>query len=155
LGSPELIILDEPLNGLDPEGILHVREMIRSWAVDKGITFFISSHILAEVEQLCDCVGFVVSGATVAEGSLDELGATGWVQLKVSHTKKADEAITSKWPEIQTVRMKDNTLDFRMDQEKIPELVRLLVDRDLDIYCVHQRPRSLEEIFMELTGKKA
>jgi len=152
MGNPEFIILDEPLNGLDPEGILHVREMIKSWAVSKGVTFLISSHILAEVEQLCDCVGFIKSGRTVAQGRLDDLGATGWVRLIISDPTTATNLISEKWPDIEFKPKNEDILDFRMDEKLIPQLVRLLSSENLDIYSVSRRPRSLEEIFIEQTG---
>jgi ABC-2 type transport system ATP-binding protein len=152
LGDPELIVLDEPLSGLDPEGILHIRELIRDWARRRGTTFFISSHILAEVEQLCTRVGFVAHGRTVAEGSLDELGATGWVGIRVSDPARAAAIIKEKWPGAAPEPGREGILSLRLDEALIPELVRLLVAEKLDVHHAGRKPKSLEEVFMELTG---
>jgi len=73
LGDPKLLLLDEPTNGLDPAGMKEVRELIRTMQKERGLTVFVSSHLLAEVEALCDEVGVIQEGAKVAEGSVDEL----------------------------------------------------------------------------------
>lgn len=154
LGDPELVVLDEPLNGLDPEGILHIRELIKDDAARRGTTYFVSSHILAEVEQLCTRVGIVDSGRTVKEGNLEELGATGWIRLKVSDPERARTAILAHWSGIEPASAADGVLDLRMESSAVPELVRLIVKEGLDLYSVSERPRSLEDIFMELTRRE-
>ncbi len=73
LGDPKLLLLDEPTNGLDPAGMKEVRELIRTMQKERGLTVFVSSHLLAEVEALCDEVGVIQEGSKVAEGSVDEL----------------------------------------------------------------------------------
>jgi len=151
LGNPEIIVLDEPLNGLDPEGIYQIRELLRQRAESRGTTFFVSSHILAEVEQLCNRVGFIAQGKTVAEGTLEELGATGWISVKVSQPEEALQKINAKWPAASPRLFRDKEMNLRMDEALIPDLVRFLVDERFDLYSVTLRPRSLEEIFMEQT----
>lgn len=73
LGSPKLIILDEPTNGLDPQGMKEIKEMIVQLAADRNITFFISSHLLHEVEQICNRVGIIDNGTLLCEATMDEL----------------------------------------------------------------------------------
>jgi ABC-2 type transport system ATP-binding protein len=155
LGRPKLMVLDEPLNGLDPEGILHIRTLIREWADQRGTTFFISSHILAEVEQLCTRVGFVARGRIVAEGTLDELGATGWISLRTSRPEAALRLVAERWPEVQARKSSEGHLSMKLAENEIPVLVRELVEQGFDVFEVGRRPRSLEEIFMELTGGQA
>ncbi|MCS7460390.1 ATP-binding cassette domain-containing protein [Paenibacillus doosanensis] len=76
LGSPKLIILDEPTNGLDPQGIKEIKEMIVQLASERNITFFISSHLLQEVEQICNRIGIIDKGKLLCEATMDELTQT-------------------------------------------------------------------------------
>lgn len=151
LGDPEVIVLDEPMNGLDPEGIIHIREMIRARAAEQGTTFFISSHILAEVELLCTRVGFVDEGKTVAQGTLEELGSTGRLHVKVSDPAAALDAVSSRWPDAELL---SKGITVNVEDADVPALVRLLVEKGHDLFEITRRARSLEEIFMELTRRR-
>ncbi len=91
LGPRELLVLDEPTNGLDPQGTREVRSLVRSLAAD-GTTVFVSSHLLAEVEQICTHVGVMSAGRLVAQGTLDELGGGGAVRVRVTTPDAADAA---------------------------------------------------------------
>jgi ABC-2 type transport system ATP-binding protein len=153
LGRPRFMVLDEPLNGLDPEGILHIRTLIQERARTQGTTFFISSHILAEVEQLCTRVGFVDRGRIKAQGTLEELGATGWITLRVSRPGEAFALASEKWPESLARLGSDGRIVMKLDEARIPNLIRTLVEAGFDIFEAGPRSRSLEEIFMELTGR--
>lgn len=151
LGDPELIVLDEPLNGLDPEGIYQMRKLILDVAAEQGTTFFVSSHILVEVEQMCSRLGIVSKGRVVAEGTLDELGATGRVLLRVNRPDEALKVIEKQWPDSDARSIEENRISIRMKEDKLPELVRHLVEQEFDLFEVTPKPRSLEEIFMSLT----
>ncbi|MFH2001505.1 MAG: ABC transporter ATP-binding protein [Planctomycetota bacterium] len=155
LGMPEIVVLDEPLNGLDPEGIYSMRKMILEMAAERGTTFFISSHILAEVEQMCNRLGFVAHGKVVAEGSLDELGATGWLLIRVAQHIEALQTIGMQWPQSEPHLTEDRRIALRLDDNKHPELIRFLVAKGYDLYEVMRKPRSLEETFMTLTTDRA
>ncbi len=151
LGGPELIVLDEPLNGLDPEGILQIRRLIQEWAAERGTTFFISSHLLSEVEQLCTRVGFIARGRTVAEGGLDALAAGDRVKVRVCDPRKAEAAVLRQWPQSAPSREGEGTLTLRLEGDRIPDLIRLLVAENLDVYHAARQPKTLEEVFMEIT----
>jgi ABC-2 type transport system ATP-binding protein len=150
LGDPELLVLDEPMNGLDPGGILQIREMIREHAAQRGTTFFISSHILAEMELLCTRVGFVDEGRTVAQGTLEELGAAGRLHLRLSDPASAKDLLLKRWPD---AALMSDGIALQAGEEDVPDLVRMLVEQGHDLYEITRRARSLEEIFMELTGR--
>ena len=153
LGEPELIVLDEPMSGLDPGGIQLVRERIREWCHDRGTTFVISSHILAEVERLCTRVGFIHRGRTVAEGTLEELGIAGWIAVRVAAPEQARRILQERWPEgVLDRETEEETLFLRLPEERVPEVVRLLVNEGVDVYFAGRRTRSLESVFMERTG---
>jgi len=151
LGDPEVVVLDEPLNGLDPEGIFQMRKMILDVAAERGTTFFVSSHILAEVEQMCNRLGIVAKGKVVAEGNLEELGATGRVLLRVCQPREALKTVIAQYPASDARLIEENRISLRMAEDQLPDLIRHLVAEDFDLYEVTPKPRSLEEVFMALT----
>src|SRR5438270_8357295 len=96
LGNPKLLILDEPTNGLDPGAISELRETLRRLVSDRGLTIFLSSHLLSEVDQLCSRVAIIVSGRVRAEGTIADLtrgGSMAW-EFRVSDTDRAIAALS-------------------------------------------------------------
>ena len=91
LQNPKLVILDEPTNGLDPQGMKEVREIISQLAIEKDITFFISTHLLKEVEQICNKVGILKNGKMIAQGNVKELLAEDMETIKMV-TKEVEKA---------------------------------------------------------------
>ena len=126
LPDPELIILDEPTTGLDPEGMKHVRELIGHLAKDLGKTIFLSSHLLHEVEQVCSRVGIINRGKLVAEGEVASmLGAeAGLVEIRVGDGARAEEVL-SEVPDVRVVSRDGNALSVRVRPDQIPALNRL------------------------------
>ena len=152
--DPGLIILDEPTNGLDPQGIAEMREMIIRLSRDGGKTLLVSSHLLSEMEMMASSLLIIDNGRKVAEGKLDELlnPKTALVELAVTDTRAARQLLgQTDW--IHNIHEKSNQLlRFEMEKSRIPELTRLLVSGGLDIQSI--RPvHSLEEYFLAQTGK--
>ncbi|MBK6827398.1 MAG: ABC transporter ATP-binding protein [Chitinophagaceae bacterium] len=152
--DPGLIILDEPTNGLDPQGIAEMREMIIRLSRDGGKTLLVSSHLLSEMEMMASSLLIIDNGRKVAEGKLDELlnPKTALVELAVTDTRAARQLLgQTDW--IHNIHEKSiRLLRFEMEKSRIPELTRLLVSGGLDIQSI--RPvHSLEEYFLAQTGK--
>jgi len=152
--DPGLIILDEPTNGLDPQGIAEMREMIIRLSRDGGKTLLVSSHLLSEMEMMASSLLIIDNGRKVAEGKLDELlnPKTALVELAVTDARAARQLLgQTDW--IHNIHEKTNQLlRFEMEKSRIPELTRLLVSGGLDIQSI--RPvHSLEEYFLAQTGK--
>ncbi len=152
--DPGLIILDEPTNGLDPQGIAEMREMIIRLSRDGGKTLLVSSHLLSEMEMMASSLLIIDNGRKVAEGKLDELlnPKTALVELAVTDARAARQLLgQTDW--IHNIHEKTNQLlRFEMEKSRIPELTRLLVSSGLDIQSI--RPvHSLEEYFLAQTGK--
>ncbi|MBL0270091.1 MAG: ABC transporter ATP-binding protein [Chitinophagaceae bacterium] len=152
--DPGLIILDEPTNGLDPQGIAEMREMIIRLSRDGGKTLLVSSHLLSEMEMMASSLLIIDNGRKVAEGKLDELlnPKTALVELAVTDAASARQLLgQTDW--IHNIHEKTNQLlRFEMEKSRIPELTRLLVSSGLDIQSI--RPvHSLEEYFLAQTGK--
>ena len=149
LNDPDLLILDEPTNGLDPAGIQEIRHFIRDLADNQGKTIFLSSHILAEVEQVCDRVAIINHGQQVIEGPVADLLAaqSSTVRVEVGPLAKAADVLRERWP----VELNGQWLTVQARREAIPEIVRRLVGAEIDIYQVTAQRQTLEDYFLNVT----
>lgn len=155
LSDPELIILDEPTNGLDPAGIQEMRGFIRSLAHKHGKTVFLSSHLLSEVEQVCDRVAIIHRGELVREGGVKDLlaGEHRWLRLQVTPRQKAQQVLAETW----TVQEDPNAGEWLLvqsDPQTSPEIVRQLVAQGIDVHQIMAEQQSLEEYFMAVTNEE-
>lgn len=155
LGSPDLLILDEPTNGLDPNGIHEIRELIKSMPAQYGITVLVSSHLLSEVEQMANRVGIIRDGRMVFQDTIHNLRqqASHDMELVVS---EPDSALWLARDLGVGGTLRQGTLVFPgMQDKQVPLLVKRLVENGHDIYRVEQNKKSLEDIFMEVVGEGA
>ena len=157
LHRPNLLILDEPTNGLDPAGIKEMRELLRKLTVDTGITVFVSSHILSEMQQLCDRVGIINKGKLITVKSVDELVNMSHSDDKIAlcietdNNLKASEILSSI--DVNNSSMADG-VHVEVSREKIPLIVKTLVYGEISIYGMNKKDsQSLEDVFMSLTGE--
>lgn len=149
VGNPRVVFLDEPTSALDPLGRRQVREILLSLK-QSGMTVFLNSHLLSEVEQVCDQVAVISRGRVMACGYLaDMLNGHMEITLRVAELKNQHlQLLKTRYP---SLRVEGDCLTVRIDdQEDIPELVENLVAEGCRIYEVIPRHHSLEEIFMEL-----
>lgn len=151
--KPRLLILDEPTNGLDPAGIHEIRELIIKLAKEQGITVFISTHILSEVEHIADRVGIINHGQLVYEGEIRKIQSNKWLEVRGDFRgrREAISQVLFGYPckilEIQEDKLKLTNL---ADQE-ISSLLRDLIVEEVPIYEVKQEQETLESIFLNLT----
>ncbi|MFS9248179.1 ABC transporter ATP-binding protein [Streptococcus sp. oral taxon 431] len=151
--KPRLLILDEPTNGLDPAGIHEIRELIIKLAKEHGITVFISTHILSEVEHIADRVGIINHGQLVYEGEIRKIQSNKWLEVRGDFRglREAISQVLFGYPckilEIQEDKLKLTDL---ADQE-ISSLLRDLIVEKVPIYEVKQEQETLESIFLNLT----
>ena len=154
LQRPKLLILDEPTNGLDPAGIKAMRELLRGLAEKEGMTVLVSSHILSEMQQMCDRVGIINHGHMVTVKTVDELinmtREEGKTELLVRTHDNAkavkllsDAGIESK-PEADGIHV--NT-----PSENVPQIVTTLAGAGIAVYGMDSKEKSLEDVFMKLT----
>jgi ABC-2 type transport system ATP-binding protein len=156
LRDPKLLILDEPTNGLDPAGIRDMRTTIKSLS-ERGMTIFLSSHLLVEVEELCTRVAIIRSGRVVYEGSLDEMRATvvPRVRLRTSDQSRAVE-IANSLQGISKVEWEGEEIRFTADEAARFELSRALVSAGVGIAALVPEGATLEGLFFDLTeGEEA
>jgi len=152
LPTPEFIILDEPTNGLDPQGIQETRRLIRRLRDEFKLTVLLSSHLLTEIEQLCNRVGIIHEGRLLYEGDTDALVApTSRFKVRVDDLSAATELLTSE-PDVTVSRNGDAFLHIDADGERIPSVNALLVANGIKVYELTPSQESLEEAFLRLTG---
>jgi len=155
LGNPDLLILDEPANGLDPAGIREIRLLIRRLASERGISVFVSSHLLSEVEQMCDRVAIIHRGRTLASGPVEALldrAGGGQVRFSVRPAGKAAELLIPFSAAGEAPVEEGDTVAARIAREKIPQALAALTAAGVEVFAVERQSSSLEEIFLEITG---
>lgn len=155
LPTPELIILDEPTNGLDPQGIQETRQLIRRLRDEFSLTVLLSSHLLTEVEQLCNRVGIIHKGRLLYEGGPDALrGPTSRFKVRVDNLSAATELLTRE-PGVVVSQNGAAFLRIDADGERIPAVNALLVAHGIKVYELTPAQESLEEAFLRLTNVDA
>jgi ABC-2 type transport system ATP-binding protein len=151
LDDPAVVLLDEPTSALDPVGRHDVREIIRALR-EKGTIVFLNSHLLSEVEQVCDAVAIVDRGRVVAQGDLAKLLGTSSVRVRATGISRDARAAMARFGEL------DDSADGAVvikgiDRERIPELVSAVVASGARVYAVEPHHESLEERFLSLLGQ--
>jgi ABC-2 type transport system ATP-binding protein len=155
LKDPDLLILDEPTNGLDPQGVVDMRRLIRE--VGSGSkTVLLSSHLLGEVEQICTRIGVIQGGLLVAEGTVPEiraLGGGGRLVVRAAPPDKAREVLVSKLGS-ERVDADQDVFRLKVEGGRAPEINRLLVGSGVEVSELRMEERSLEDVFLQLTGDR-
>lgn len=154
LHNPSILILDEPTNGLDPSGIREIRLYLRKLAQEANVAVIVSSHMLSEIELMCDRIGIIKNGELVAIEMVQTKAteATGLiVQIEVEPVQGALQIV--KGHVAGEVVAEGNTLTFSTTRETIPALVKALAAKDVAVYSVEQKQASLEDKFFDLIGE--
>ena len=151
--DPDLIILDEPMNGLDPQGIADIRELINHLSKEEGKTVFISSHLLSEMEQVADSLLIIHKGKKIAEGNMNELLNPEQSRIEVE-TRSAKELELllkqTSWAN-KIISINGSKITMQMKREEVPIFVQQLTEMKQDIYSI-QNKNSLEGYFLSLTS---
>jgi ABC-2 type transport system ATP-binding protein len=157
LGDPQLLILDEPMNGLDPAGMQDMREMIRSF-VKEGRTVMLSSHLLDEIERTCDAVAIVDHGKVIRQGAITELLSGTAFELHIEcSTPSAARDLVARTAFGSNVTVSDEGLNIGLapdtKREVIAEVNRVLVEGGIAVYRLEANQASLESWFLEVTSR--
>jgi ABC-2 type transport system ATP-binding protein len=155
LGDPELVVLDEPTNGLDPAGIQEMRGFIRGLAKERGKTVFLSSHLLNEVEQTCDRVAIIQKGEMIREGPVAGLLAESASKLRIQAAplERAEQALRERW-EISRESIPGDAVPWLVvgaPPEESPQVVEFLVGRGIRVHQVVIQRQTLESYFLAAT----
>ncbi len=153
LSEPELLILDEPVNGLDPAGIIDIRELLLKLNREKGTTIFLSSHMLSEIEKLVTHLGIIKKGRLIFQGTLEELkqinGNQNVILIETDNNLKASSILQSTY---HTSIKENNILEVRyQNREQIAAIGKTLIEEGFNIYLLQTKFKDLEKNFMELT----
>ena len=151
LHKPELLILDEPTNGLDPSGILELRILLKKLNQEEGITILISSHLLAEVEKMVTHIGIIVKGEMLFQGSLNELQQLRQ-RASMLHIQTSDNAAALQILKDYSPSLQQDFIAVSVDDQKqAAALNKILVSHHLDVFFLHPKSSDLEQLFMDLT----
>jgi len=151
LHNPELLILDEPTNGLDPSGIIEIRNLIKRLPAEYGMTIIISSHLLSEIDQMATQVGIVSKGKMIFQDSIEAMrkSAQPKVFIKVSDAEKGWRSLVAHGIKAEH---KEGLISLdECSDEKVAHIVQILVQEGILVYRVEEEKRSLEDIFLQMT----
>jgi ABC-type multidrug transport system ATPase subunit len=155
LHQPELLILDEPTNGLDPNGIIETRELIKTLNKDHNVTVLVSSHILNEMERMATHVGIIHKGKMLFQGPLHDLQQMKTrqtlLEIETSDNNRTVEILQQQF----AVEQKENkiTLPFQ-NKEQTAAINKMLVQQNIDVYALHAQQNDLEQLFIDITSEK-
>lgn len=155
LHRPRVLILDEPTNGLDPAGIRELRDILKRLAHEEQVAVFVSSHLLSEMELMCDRVAIIHNGRILGEKPIKELLAQ--VSGKVMHrfsvrpVERALEVLAPQYGQLIRGQSPDS-VDLEIGEDKVPEVAALLAQSGISIFGVIRLEQSLEEAFLSITG---
>lgn len=150
--KPQILLLDEPTNGLDPAGIHEIRELIVKLAKEEGLTVFISSHILSEIEQIADRVGIINHGCLVYEGEIREIKSNTWIEIGGDFSQNN---IVQYLVDFGSVRVREaSASEVKLDDmsnDRLADIITYITDLGFRIFRVTRESETLEDIFLELT----
>ncbi|GAA0785277.1 ABC transporter ATP-binding protein [Hathewaya limosa] len=152
ISNPKLLILDEPTNGLDPSGILDFREIVRTAARKRGTAVFISSHILSEVQELCDTVAFIKKGQIQSIESLKENEEEQNNITLVIHSKNKDKCknVLNTLEDVRSIKEDKELINIVVDMKKVSSTIKLLVNNDVELLEFYIKHKGVEQRYMEL-----
>ena len=152
--KPELLILDEPINGLDPQGIKEMRDLFRMLSKEYGITIIVSSHILGEIEQLADTIGVINNGKLIQEISLDQLtrSQTDYIELIVQDIQKTSFLLSEKLLLVNFKLVDDHCIRI-YDSTLTPQMIsKVLYEHNIEIEAISKKTSTLEDYFLKLVN---
>ena len=155
LCKPELVILDEPANGLDPAGMKQIRDLFRMLCTEYGMTFMISSHLLPEIESIADTVGVIHHGKMMKEISMKEIAETNtaYIELAVEDTKKAAYVLAEKMQLSNFKIVNDSGIRIYEQGVTTQKISRELMANDVEIASISQHTETLEDYFLKITSE--
>ena len=155
LHDPKVLILDEPTNGLDPAGIREIRDYIRLLAREKGMAVIVSSHILSEMEMMCDRIGIIQEGRLIDVQLVQEFvhGNTASFEFEIIPSEKAMTLLKTNYPTIPATNSR-NGITVELPKKEVPAIVKMFVDEDIQLFGIREVTKTLEDRFLEVTSDK-
>lgn len=151
LHRPSVLILDEPTNGLDPSGMKEIRAYIRKLAKVENVAVIVSSHILSEMEMMCDRIGVIHNGELINIQTVEEAIADAEMEVTIEATPLAVvERVLQE--EVEHVLTKNETCRIVLEKDRIPEVTTKLVENNVNIYSIYTQKKTLEDQFLQVIG---
>ncbi len=153
LHNPKLLVLDEPTNGLDPMGIKELRELLRYLCKEAGVGIFISSHLLSEMELMCDRIYIIDNGVMIGEKAIHDQDTKESEVFNYLIQTSDNEKTLAYFKELDTAaELVNGSISVVLQRDSVPAMIKTLVARDIDIYAVNQKHRTLEQDFLTMTN---
>ena len=152
--NPDLIILDEPMNGLDPQGMADIRNLIKHLSKDLGKTIFISSHLLSEMEQVADSLLIIHKGKKIAEGKMQEMlnPLLAAIEIETSDVKELILRLKNTVWGSELKQVSTDKIRLHIKREEVPLLINAVGQLDIPVYSIRNK-HSLEDYFLSITSK--
>ena len=152
LHNPRLLVLDEPTNGLDPIGIKELRDLLKYLAKEAGVGVFISSHLLSEMELMCDRIYIIDNGVMIGEKTISQQTQIDDDIYSYTFLTADNPTTFAYFKELQTnCSMENGGVNLVMKRSEIPTIIKSLIEKDIGIYAVNQKHRTLEQDFISMT----
>ncbi|EFV77450.1 ABC transporter ATP-binding protein [Cytobacillus oceanisediminis] len=155
LHDPKILILDEPTNGLDPAGIREIRDHLRMLAREREMAVIVSSHLLSEMEMMCDRIGIIQNGKLIDVQHISDFvqGKEKVYEVEVDDPRKANGILQGAHPGL-PVQLTETSVILSLVREDIPEMIKVFVQEDMKIFAVREVTKTLEDRFLEVTEYK-
>lgn len=155
LHDPQILVLDEPTNGLDPAGIREIRDHLRMLAREREMAVIVSSHLLSEMEMMCDRIGIIQNGKLIDVQHISDFvqGKEKVYEVEVDDPDKAQRMLKGIYPEL-PIQVTGNSVFLPLVRDGIPEMVKEFVSTDIKIFAVREVTKTLEDRFLEVTEFK-
>jgi len=152
LHDPKVMILDEPTNGLDPAGIREIRDHLRILSKERGMAVIVSSHLLSEMEMMCDRIAIIQKGKLIDVQQVHDFVADDVNKYFI----EIDSTNLNSVPNLTNIAfdLHENGIEVEVEKEKVPDVIKHLVENGVRIYGVKAVSKSLEDRFLEVTGKE-
>jgi len=150
LSRPKLLILDEPTNGLDPAGITEFRNLIRSLAYEEGMTVFISSHLLLEIQQMCDVVSIIKQGSVIKTANVQDIIHNDRIEWQLNDPEKALGLLRDHW-QIEAVQLKKNIISAGINDHPLDKINELFIREGIALTYCSTKQNTLKDLFLDLT----
>ncbi len=149
--KPHLLILDEPANGLDPAGIRELRTLMKSLTVNSGMTILISSHLLSEIQMICDEVAIILHGKIIKTSAVNDLSLDQKVTWQVNDVDRTVLLLKNRFG-LAGIDLTDHTVSAYVGDQMMQEINAAVIQSGIELDFVYKQQKSLEDLFMELTG---
>jgi len=150
MSRPKLLILDEPTNGLDPAGMTEFRNLIRKLAYEEGMTVFVSSHLLMEIQQMCDVVSIIKQGSVIKTANVQDILHDDQIEWQLNNPEKAIALLREHWA-IEAVQLKKNTISANITQNPLAKINECFIREGLALTYCSAKQSTLEDLFLDLT----